>query len=893
MSDFKTFLKNHKASDKPATHTRIGNKVDIYGGSYHIPAEDLDEFHKLYYDWVFVKGNKEYMTETQVGDPFYVDLDFRYNYEVEDKQYGINELTEIIDSYLKLIQKYMKVDDKEFYVNVFEKPHVNRLEDKSVTKDGIHLLFSLSVPRAIQQKIREDMINLCNKREILKDLKLLNDWESVFDEGLTKGTTNCQMLGSRKPGCEAYQLTLRTKFQLDTDDNNLSEEPQPIKNKMNLDLFKELITHKNQKMVVFEPSDDGKKVIEKAEIKQESKSNTNVKTSTSNLHLLKNIILEIRKFDEDFGYNYPEWSKIGWVIYNECNGREEGELMFNDLSKIFDEGKTEKKYGGLIEIKKQYYKTQHKRDKKVTMKWLTDKLKTCDPDNKIFLEIASLSTNGKIRFAENDDVASNILLEELKDHFKSYKKRLFYLDNNIWMDDIDRINDIMLQYILQSGIYSALNEKTGKPIAYAQNVSKALKIREALYSKIRVSNNDPQLYEKFHKDKDKEGNNTDYIKGRICFNDGVLDLTTKTFTLWKDIPKNTIYTTTKINYDLGSIDNIKNEKVIEEVKTKLFQPMFGDKMDIALKFLARAMGGHNTDKVWASYMGNRNCGKGVLYDILKSAFGDYVSTFELGNLTYNRKTAGMENLECSKKLYWLLDLEFVRLAISQEVPSKSSGLVVNSKMLKKITGGGDEIVARRNFDRFDTHFKSDMTPFILGNEDLVCDAKDCDETRLEFSSVVQFKTEEEIHAMKEEGRTELEMRRYYKSDPSIKSVCMSNSWKFAMVGIIMQYYTDKSVPIIREIDTEENTLLGRLNDIFEFTYKDDDDNCLLCKEVYLKIEEYDNKKITTELNAMNIFKKEIKRKESKYFRKQCFVGLKIKPPKDIPIAVAMYKNDEF
>jgi len=153
--------------------------------------------------------------------------------------------------------------------------------------------------------------------------------------------------------------------------------------------------------------------------------------------------------------------------------------------------------------------------------------------------------------------------------------------------------------------------------------------------------------------------------------------------------------------------------------------------------------GHNEDKRWATYLGNRNCGKGVEYDLLKAAFGDYISTFELGNLLYCRKTAGMENVDCSKKLYWLMDLEFVRLAVSQEIPDTKSGLTVNGKQLKKITGGGDEIVARRNYDRFDTHFFTDFTPYIQGNYTLSCDSPDCEQTLFEFFSTVEYISQHE------------------------------------------------------------------------------------------------------------------------------------------------------
>jgi hypothetical protein len=54
----------------------------------------------------------------------------------------------------------------------------------------------------------------------------------------------------------------------------------------------------------------------------------------------------------------------------------------------------------------------------------------------------------------------------------------------------------------------------------------------------------------------------------------------------------------------------------------------------------------------------------------------------------------------------------VRLAVSQEKPESKTGLYVNSKIMKKITGGGDEIVARRNYDRRDTHFRIDTSFYI-------------------------------------------------------------------------------------------------------------------------------------------------------------------------------------
>ena len=61
----------------------------------------------------------------------------------------------------------------------------------------------------------------------------------------------------------------------------------------------------------------------------------------------------------------------------------------------------------------------------------------------------------------------------------------------------------------------------------------------------------------------------------------------------------------------------------------LFENLFGEDTIRSLNFLSRGIAGHFEDKNWATYLGNRDCGKGVLYDILKYGFGDYVQTFEL------------------------------------------------------------------------------------------------------------------------------------------------------------------------------------------------------------------------------------------------------------------------
>ena len=67
-ANFDKFLKEHNAvKGEGFTHTRIGDQnLSIYGGSYNINENDWSSFMQLYYQHVFVNGNKEYLTEKQL-----------------------------------------------------------------------------------------------------------------------------------------------------------------------------------------------------------------------------------------------------------------------------------------------------------------------------------------------------------------------------------------------------------------------------------------------------------------------------------------------------------------------------------------------------------------------------------------------------------------------------------------------------------------------------------------------------------------------------------------------------------------------------------------------------------------------------------------------------------
>ena len=100
-----------------------------------------------------------------------------------------------------------------------EKDNVNRLTDRTLTKDGIHILFGFNTTsRFVHTELRKNILDKIEDEDF--ELPLINNWESVDDEGIMSGTTNVQLFGSRKPSNEPYKLTSIWNMELDTNDND-------------------------------------------------------------------------------------------------------------------------------------------------------------------------------------------------------------------------------------------------------------------------------------------------------------------------------------------------------------------------------------------------------------------------------------------------------------------------------------------------------------------------------------------------------------------------------------------------------------------------------------------------------------------------------------------------
>ena len=794
------FLIKHQASifkDKVVTHTRIGNKdktKKIYGGSYVIEPDELDTFRELYYDHVFVKNNKEYLTEVQFknGSTIAVDLDFRYDVNITERQHTPEDIQNIVCMYLDCLKDAFEFNgNSKFDIFVFEKPNVNIVNEKNITKDGIHMLINIKTDHIAQQLIREKVMKDINN-DVL-NLPLTNSWEEVFDEGISKGTTNWQVFGSRKPDNEAYELSHHYSIEVDETDGEFMMEEKNI-NDFNLkdnlkllsvqndnlpefpltQLFKKKYDEKNKEYQTPNIKQKKKRlVLDEGETDTESVGSINEDKAFKKGKCIVRLMILRSCFEKG---QYNNWYKIGCILRS-IFPYELGLKLFTDFSYV-EPFNTEKEKENTISVFEKINPNS-----KYTMKSLDLMCQQINPAE--YEKDCATVVNG------GDNEAAILIYKELKDVFVYSAGKFWYKLNNKWYNDEKEVKMIVKNYILNRGLVTASeNEKTGKISyrLYSSCNNHAKNILDVLCGK-SVENKDDKFSEKF----------IETTKNKICFNNGVLNLQTKEFKSWEQ--SQDVYTTIIIDYDYNPN---RNETAINDVLNKIFINIFGE-MDYkrALHFFSRAITGNIQDKSWGMFIGSRNCGKGVNECLFKNTFMDYIGSISSDLFIYKGKNSGDD-----LKLWgWIQDIENKRLCFIQEskLDDGDNHLKLDGVMIKKVSSGGDPIQNRKNFqDPINSYIQTtfmfnanDTPPFTKGSGD-------CMETCSTFSSAKQFKSKEFIDERIANGACETEMSLYYERDDFIKDKCKSMEWKQALIHIIIDNFNKTAVKSVNKFKEEDD-----------------------------------------------------------------------------------------
>eukprot|EP01031_Cornospumella_fuschlensis_P024678 gene24678-29820_t len=330
---------------------------------------------------------------------------------------------------------------------------------------------------------------------------------------------------------------------------------------------------------------------------------------------------------------------------------------------------------------------------------------------------------------ESDKQAIDLVYDQLKDVIKHSKKKTFFKapGTNRWVVDDTACRAHVNHYVEQTGIRKYNNN--GNAVVFAENRNNATRIAQGVIERAMI-NSDDKFYFKLH--------TTNH--GKLCFADGVLNVDKKEFIPWDSEEMRADPVETCIIIERNFRDVFENQDseywraAKEELKAKVLNPIFDDKLPEFMHAMSRGAAGHIEDKTWVEMIGPRNCGKGVMDALFTAALEEYVTSVNSSNYI-NAKVNG----EADKLNAWKLELEFVRIAISSELPPNAAEL--DGECLKSLNSGGDFQNARGNHVN-QRRFLTQVMTMIMANRKAPVNPPETYETCYMFQSAKEFLTED-------------------------------------------------------------------------------------------------------------------------------------------------------
>jgi P4 family phage/plasmid primase-like protien len=739
FKDLNEFLAKHSAKNPTnvsgtslsISHTRIPDKdLNIYGGSYIIPKEERDTFYSLYYNHIFEKKCKEYLTEKQLetNGPMAVDFDFRYNASVIERQHSREHIRDMICVYLDELKEYFTFQENTpFPVYIFEKPNVNRLADGSLTKDGIHMIIGIQVDHVIQMMIREKMITTLPD---YCDLPLINTWESVLDEGISKGCTNWQLFGSRKPGNEAYEFTHHYVVTYDsTDGNFMMDEHKVVDFNLKRDFAKLSIQYDAHPRFEMNP-----KIIDEYN-KRSINKNAKLKKPSSKTKM--NLIVDNEDRDEDEEYidiaDIKDANALNKAVNIMLKSIGQNEYEIKELHE-YTQALPAKYYepGSHMYSRQVAFALKHT-DDRLFWSWVLLRSKASDFD---YDTIPDLHAQWKKFHRSNNDgktiTKRSIMYWVKKENVEEYKKiKETTIDHYVEQaleTGTEYDSAVVLQHMYKDLYICISYDKRGVWYQFKNHrwiQDKGLTLREKISKDMyNLFGAKSEQYEKEMNEYENNDERREYLKKKIgmiqsykinlkkttfkdhvmreaaeifyddnfvknmdtnvyllCFNNGVVDFANKIFR--EGYPEDYITKTTRINYI--PYESGENWKQMSDELIAFMNSLF------PIKDLCRYMWDHLSscligtvkNQTFHVYHGSGSNGKSLIVDFMAAILGDYKGTVPITLVTDVRGKIGGTSDE-------VLKLKGVRYAVMQE-PSK--GIKLNEGIMKELTGG-DPIQAR-------------------------------------------------------------------------------------------------------------------------------------------------------------------------------------------------------
>ena len=688
LEDFRLFINKYKIDKgKSYTNTSIANpKISLY-----IPDDKYNDFIDIYAK-ALTNGIILHFTEKPTEpSPLRIDLDFRfalYDDSAENKIkriYTNENIYKIVDTYFKIINKYIDLKDEENIAYVMEKPKPTECRNK--IKDGIHIVFPhIILKNNVQHFIRKKILDIAS--EIFHGLPICNEFESIIDKAIID--SNCwQMYGSRKLDCDQYRVSLVYKYKTNNTlliDNIISATDE-------INFIKLFSMRKNLPSVPInndynsEIEEYTKHILPSLDLKQKTKLENNILIKTLNIN--KNytnedeLILARRLVTECLSHTrsekYDEWINLGWVLRNIDYRLLDTWTDFSKISSAYVEGECQNLWN---KMRKDHMGIG-------TLRWWSKQDNILKYNEIIDDSVIPLITQCVGSDGAHYDVAK-VVQAQYKDEFKAVSKDCWYkfdknkhkwiktkeglnlrliLSNDICKKFTERSQTLNSQqsYLNISDENRSLNEEKAKKC-----IAIALKLKSAPY-KDCVMKECKCLFidEKFEELLDSRSH-------LIGFENGVYDLKMHIFR--DGMPDDYIYHNTHNNYIPYNINSCEAIE-INEFFNKIFT--IESVKNYVLDILSCIIDGSIAQERFYIFTGQGSNGKSRLLDLIQKAIGDYYCILPIALLTQKRSASNGTQSELERT-------KGRRFAVMQE-PSENDK--INIGLMKELSGN-DRILTR-------------------------------------------------------------------------------------------------------------------------------------------------------------------------------------------------------
>jgi len=748
------------------THTRMpdktGNSNFKGGGSYIISDQNLPTFWSFYLKSLKY-NNVDSLTECTLDEkgPIAIDFDFRYNLNINTRQYTKDDIERYINIIIKQLSKIAFLDNtvcSSFKIYVMEKAEIN-LKNESIVKDGIHFIIAVALDRQYQILLRQMVVEELNSKEEYRPLNAINDWDNIYDESVSAYKSKWMVYKCRKPGNLPYLLTNIYRcnisedgiynIQLDPNDTpelfhknidkritelsvrNSSHPTFPI-NPSYTKKSADIVTKKKKSKhaIVNDDSDDDDNLIHSSQkqddysyIKNSATLYAEVSAIMKELSPDKYYIKEAHQYAQILpelfykpGGSHDMNTKLAFAL-KATSGKlflswimvrsKAEDFNFEDIPQLLNRWKGFNANNNLYTIKsihfwaKEYARNEYEELRSESVEVYINKSLNGALDYDIALVAFKLLGNNYIC----TDISSKVWYKfenhrwKLDPSLKARKDLSVLVFNEYEKRMVKCKLDIeALQQQNPEDTTQRNNTNTDKD-SLESRIKSIKKVQEKLKTTSCKNNIYCEMMSIFY---DEEFNiKHDENRQLLCFTNGVFDFNQKIFRCGE--PNDYVTLCTNIEYiEPDSVPYYQQHKQeITEFMQKLMP--YKEMNKYMWEHLASCIIGTQKQETFNVYLGQGSNGKSKLMDLMTNILGDYKGTMPITAITDRRVKAGCTNSE-------LMQLKGKRYAVMNE-PTK--GMCLNDGVMKEMTGG-DYITGRDLYSK-STSFKPQFKLVVCSN----------------------------------------------------------------------------------------------------------------------------------------------------------------------------------